>query len=473
MQTILISDTTLQQAQSVAGTALSFKESLEIAKLIDRLHPHAIELPPMKSGVAADALLVKSIASAVRHAKLVLSVPLTEADVEAGAQALRDAKQPCICIHAPLSTVQMEYRCHKKPAAMLELIDRLVKKAASLGVEVVFSAGDATRAEPVFLSEALQTAVAAGATTVTVCDTAGVMLPDELGAFVRSLQERTGALSGVTLGIQCSDALHLSAGCAVAAMREGARLVRTTLPEAGLTRLNALAAILRARGMDLGLSTALSTTELTRIETQVDWILHARRNAATPYDGGSPRQTDDTLRLDASSTRREVAEAVERLGYDLSEEDDAKVFEAFGRIAARKTVGEKELDAIVASAALQVPPAYTLESYVINSGNVITATAHVRLNRNGRTLQGLACGDGPIDAAFLAVEQLIGHHYELDDFQIQAITEGREAMGSALVRLRSGGRLYAGKGISTDVIGASIHAYINALNKIVYEEMRV
>ena len=121
MQTILISDTTLQQAQSAAGTALSFKESLEIAKLIDRLQPHAIELPPMKSSVA-DALLVKSIASAVRHAKLVLSVALTEADVEAAAQALRDAKQPCICIHAPLSTVQMEYQCHKKPAAMLELI---------------------------------------------------------------------------------------------------------------------------------------------------------------------------------------------------------------------------------------------------------------------------------------------------------------------------------------------------------------
>ena len=120
-----------------------------------------------------------------------------------------------------------------------------------------------------------------------------------------------------------------------------------------------------------------------------------------------------------------------------------------------------------------MPPAYTLESYVINSGNVITATAHVKLNRDGRTLQGIAPGDGPIDAAFLAIEQLIGHHYELDDFQIQAITEGREAMGSALVRLRSGGRLYAGKGISTDVIGASIHAYINALNKIIYEEMRV
>ena len=154
----------------------------------------------------------------------------------------------------------------------------------------------------------------------------------------------------------------------------------------------------------------------------------------------------------------------------LSVKRVAKVYAAFLRIADKKNVGEKELDAIVASAALQVPPTYTLESYVINSGNVITATAQVKLLKQGKTLSGFAVGDGPIDAAFLAIEQIIGHHYELDDFQIQAVTEGREAMGSALVRLREDGKLYSGKGISTDIIGASIHAYLNALNKIVYEE---
>jgi 2-isopropylmalate synthase len=111
-----------------------------------------------------------------------------------------------------------------------------------------------------------------------------------------------------------------------------------------------------------------------------------------------------------------------------------------------------------------------LESYVINSGNIITATAHIKLLKQGKTQQGFGLGDGPIDAAFLAIEQIIGHHYELDDFQIQSVTEGREAMGSALVRLRAEGKLYSGRGISTDIIGASIHAFLNALNKIVYEE---
>ena len=126
--------------------------------------------------------------------------------------------------------------------------------------------------------------------------------------------------------------------------------------------------------------------------------------------------------------------------------------------------------AIIASAALQVPPTYRLESYVINTGNTISASAQMKLTKNGQTLSGVSLGDGPVDAAFLAIESILGRHYELDDFQIQAVTEGREAMGESVVKLRSGGKLYSGRGISTDIIGASVHAYLNAINKIVYEE---
>ena len=165
-----------------------------------------------------------------------------------------------------------------------------------------------------------------------------------------------------------------------------------------------------------------------------------------------------------------VRKASVSLGYDLSEDDLAKVFESFRGIADKKEVSARELEVIIASVALQVPPTYRLVSYVINSGNVINATSHIVLEKAGKALDGLCAGDGPIDASFLSIEQIVGTHYELDDFQIQAVTEGREAMGSAVVKLRSGGKLYSGRGISTDIIGASIHAYINALNKIVYEE---
>ncbi len=117
-----------------------------------------------------------------------------------------------------------------------------------------------------------------------------------------------------------------------------------------------------------------------------------------------------------------------------------------------------------------MPATYEIVSYVINSGNIIKPTANITLRKNGELLTGLSSGDGPIDASFLAIEQVIGRHFELDNFQIQAVTEGREAMGSTLVRLRSGGKLYSGNGISTDIIGASVRAYVNAVNKIVFEE---
>jgi len=136
----------------------------------------------------------------------------------------------------------------------------------------------------------------------------------------------------------------------------------------------------------------------------------------------------------------------------------------------RKSRSAKELDAIIASAALQVPPTYKLDSFVITSGNTISSTAHIKLTKNGQPMEGVSIGDGPIDAVFVAIEKITGCHYELDDFQLQSVTEGREAMGQTIVKLRNGGRVYSGKGISTDIVAAGIHAYLSALNKIVYEE---
>lgn len=136
----------------------------------------------------------------------------------------------------------------------------------------------------------------------------------------------------------------------------------------------------------------------------------------------------------------------------------------------KERVGARELDAIIASVALQVPPTYQVESYVINTGNGISAMAHLKISHHGEVSEGVSLGDGPIDAAFLAIEQITHHHYELDDFQIRAVTEGHEAMGETVVRLLSNGKLYSGRGISMDIVGSSIQAYVNALNKIAYEE---
>ena len=162
---------------------------------------------------------------------------------------------------------------------------------------------------------------------------------------------------------------------------------------------------------------------------------------------------------------------VTSLGYDLSDKDLGTVFSETQKVCAKKgAVGAKELEAIIASFAMQTPSTYHLESYLANSSDTTTSMARVTLTKDGEELMGIGSGNGPIDSAFRAIEQSIGHHYELDSFQIEAVTEGKEALGSALVKLRSNGRLYSGNGLSTDIISASIRAYINAVNKIVFEE---
>jgi len=234
-----------------------------------------------------------------------------------------------------------------------------------------------------------------------------------------------------------------------------------------------VARILATRGDVFSVGCSVRMTELKRISRQIQWLCQTNRSKNSPFDNGV-QEDGGELTLTAHDDISAVLKVVEKLGYDLSEDDGIKVYEAFKRIAAKKeSVTSRELDAIVASAAMQVPPTYTLQSYMINSGNVISGTAHLVLTKSEKKMEGVCIGDGPIDAAFRALEQITGCHYELDDFQIQAITEGREAMGQTVVKLRSNGKIYSGRGLSTDIIGASILAYINALNKIVYEEETV
>lgn len=467
MRSISVSDVTMKAAEQSRKMTLSFKEKIEMAKLLDKLGVDGIEIGAIKNK-KIDSLLVKSVAAAVKKSRVALSVGQSVESVEEAWAALKEAKRPRLQVCAPMSPAQMEYFWHKKPAKMLDAVRALIAACCACCPEVEFVAGDAARSERDFLYQAVEAAVEAGASVVTLCDEAGLMFPDEFAAFIEDVRAHVPALENAELGVMISDELSMAGACAAAAVRAGAGEVKTASC-GGVTRLDEFAAILRGRSDALGVECGLRQSEITRTTRQIEWMCSAERGKSTPFESGV--REDSGALLTAHDDREAVMKAVGKLGYELSEEDAAKVCEAFERIAASKeTVSARELDSIVASVALQVPPTYRLESYVINCGNVISACAHMKLQRGEGTVEGVCLGDGPIDAAFLALEQIIGHHYELDDFQIQAVTEGREALGETIVRLRSNGKLYAGRGLSTDIVGASIAAYINALNKIVYEE---
>ena len=470
MNQIRISDMTMKQTGP--EISLSFKEKIELSKLLDKLGVSVIELESIVSS-KIDSLRIKSIAAAVKDSVLAVPVALNEESVCLTWNALKEAKKPRLQVCAPVSPVQMEYLFHKKPDAMLTSIRQTVAACRDLCADVEFVADDATRSDPAFLQEAISAAIEAGAATVTVCDTAGAMLPNEFADFIQGLYAAVPALGDVCLGVACSDALAMADACAVAAVRRGAREIKAASYRLDCVSLPNVAKALCAKGDVYGVSCGVRTTQMKRITGQITWMCQTGRSQNSPFDFGV-QEDDGSLFLTSHDDVSAVLKVVARLGYDLSEEDGAKVFDAFQAIAAKKEkVGARELDAIVASAAMQVPPTYVLESYVVNSGNLISATAHLKMRRQEKQIQGVSIGDGPIDAAFLAIEQITGRHYELDDFQIQAVTEGREAMGQTLVKLRSQGKVYSGQGISTDIVGASIHAYLSALNKIVYEEESV
>ncbi len=466
MKQIKLSDVTMKQ--SAEGFSLSFKEKIELSKLLDKLGVDIIEFESIKNA-RTDTLLIKSVASVVEHSTLSVCVELNEESVRTTWEALKFAKKPRLLVSAPVSSVQMEYLSHKKPEAMLKAIEETVSLCCSLCEDTEFVAEDATRSEQEFLTKALFTAIKAGAKTVTLSDTAGVMLPFEFAAFVEKQYKELPTLNDVCLGVSCADTLAMADASLIAAVASKAGQVKTAaFPISNASLLN-VARLLDSKKDTLSAFCGVKVNQLSRAVDQIAWMCQATKGVSATL-GGEDAQQDNialTVRDDISA----ISGAVEKLGYDLSDEDITKVFAAFKDIAEKKEkVGLKELDAIVASSAMQVPSTYKLDTYVVTSGNNASATAHIKLTKNGELLEGVYMGDGAIDAAFQAIEKITGYHFELDDFQLQAVTEGREAMGQTVVKLRSNGKVYSGRGISTDIVGAGIYAYLSALNKIIYEE---
>ncbi len=463
--TLQVIDTTLRDC---AAGRLTFRESLEFAKGLQRLGVDTIGLPPL-CNLKADTLLVRTITASVNGCVISLPVGYDEESVAAAWNALSGAEHPQLCVCLPVSTVQMEYICHLKPAKLLERVTTLVKAARAVCDDVMFIADDATRADAAFVARTISAAIEAGATSICAKDCTGTLLPDEFAAQITALFDAVPALQELPLYIQCSDALSLAAATTLAAIKVGAAGTAVTVEGGAAPTIHAIARIAADKGAAAGYACGLRVTELHRGLKQLRHLLGNDRQSVAAEDEIPAEQV--TLLLTESADQAAVTAAVRALGYDLSIEDEALVYEEVHRVAAKKAVGAKELEAIIATAAMQVSPTYQLISFVINCGNQISASAHVKFAKGDEILEGVCLGDGPIDAAFRAIEQIVGRHYELDDFQISAVTQGREAVGSALVKLREDGRLYSGNGISTDVVGASIRAYVNALNKIASETM--
>ncbi|MBQ4544611.1 MAG: hypothetical protein II996_03470 [Oscillospiraceae bacterium] len=461
MKRINVSDITLKKLSCDREVSLLFREKTAVATCADALGADAVELAPIKS-VREDTIIYKTIAANVKSAVLAIPVGFSEEDVAVAWECVKDAASPRLQVEVPTSTVQMEYIHHMKAEKMLSKITELCTCAKKFCDDVEFVALDATRADRDFLIAAATAAEKSGAGIVTLCDDAGVSLPGEIADLVHEVKAAIKA----SVYVQTSDNISMAVASAISAVDAGADGVKCAMAGENALLMGRFSDAISARGEALGISVSL---ENTKIHSGVSAMLESINHDS--YENEATVSEKKKILLDSDSTISDVAHAAAILGYDLSDEDDGNVHRALMQVCEKKgSVGAKELEALIASFAMQAPSTYHLESYTTNCGNLGSSMSQVTLRCGDEMLCGVSTGDGPIDSVFRAIEQSIGYHYELDDFQIQAVTEGKEALGSAIVRLRNNGKLYSGNGISTDIVAASIRAYINALNKIVFEE---
>lgn len=462
MRKIFVSDFTLKELSGERKIPLLFREKTAIAKCIDSFGADAIELSEIKN-LKEDTIVYRTIASVVKNSAVCIPVGVSLQGIEDAWNCVKDAVNPCLQISLPVSTVQMEYLYHLKDNKMLLKIAELCKAAKEKCDNIEFIALDATRADIDFLVKACKTAEENGACAVTICDDAGICLPADFSEIIKKVK----AECNICVYAKVSDNINVAVAAATDAILSGADGVKTAVTGKNVLLTDEFADVISVKGDSLGIYTDLQTTEIHRDINEM--LKNVSQNNEASTDGFDKNKTD--ILLDSSSTLTQLADAVVSLGYELSDEDMGNVYKALMRVCDKKScVGAKELEALVASSAMQVPSTYHLKCYNFSSGNLINAMASITLTKDEEVLCGISNGDGPIDASFRAIENIIGYHYELDDFQIQAVTSGKESIGSAFIRLRSNGKLYSGNGISTDIVGASIRAYVNALNKIVFEE---
>jgi 2-isopropylmalate synthase len=501
MRRIVIFDTTLRDGEQAPGCSMNLGQKLEVARQLARLGVDAIEAGFAVSS-PGDFASVSEIARSVKGPVIASLARAIEGDIDAAWEAIRAAERPRIHTFLATSPVHMEYKLKMSPEQVLERAYEAVRHAKRYCPDVEFSAEDASRSDPEFLCRVLERAIDAGATTVNVPDTVGYAVPEEFAALVRRVRERVPNIGEAILSVHCHDDLGLAVSNSLAAVLAGAGQVECTLngigERAGNAALEEIVMGLRTRADYYQAACGIDSTQIypaskllsgvTGVRVQPNKAVvgenafaheagihqhgvlanRATYEIMTPESIGLPR---NKMVLGKHSGRHAFDERLAELGFRVDEMTCAVLFADFKELADRKkTVSDADLEALVIGRQAAVPETFRLERFTINSGSSITATSTVRLAMgDGGVAERVAVGDGPIDASFKAIDKIVGRKLVLEDFDLNAVTGGKDAQGEARVRITCDGRRYNGRGLSTDVIEASVRAYLSAINVMMHE----
>ncbi|OEH84408.1 2-isopropylmalate synthase [Desulfuribacillus stibiiarsenatis] len=503
MREIQIFDTTLRDGEQSPGVNLNTNEKLEIASQLERLGVHVMEAGFPAASVG-DFEAVKAIANAVKNTTVAALSRSVTKDIDRAWEAVKYAVNPRIHVFIATSSIHMQHKLQKSPEQVLEIAKEMVRYTKKYVSDVQWSAEDAGRSDIEYLKRIIEAVINEGATVINVPDTVGYLMPEEYGELIRRLKTEIPNSHKARFSGHCHNDLGLAVANSLAGIRNGLDQVEGTIngigERAGNAAIEEIAMALHTRKELYQAKTTLDLSQISRTSQLVSRLtgMMVPRNKAVvganafAHESGIHQDgmlkdkstyeimTPETIGLKKSSLvlgkhsgRHAFRDKLQDLGFVLSEDLINKAFEQFKELAdKKKEVTDADISAIVEEEAITSPQEkYHLDYFQISSGNSTIPTATVRLRTEaGVTQEEAACGDGPINAIYNTIDRLSGEPLALTDYRIRSVSGGTDALGEVFVRVQQGEISVNGRGMSTDILEASVKAYINALNRMIVKK---
>jgi len=497
-QRVIIFDTTLRDGEQAPGCSMTLREKLRVAAALRDLRVDVIE-----AGFAAaspgDFDAVKAIAREIEGPVICSLARCHPNDIERAWLAVEPAARKRIHVFVATSEIHRKYKLEMAKDEIIRRAADAVRMAREVCDDVEFSPEDASRTEPAYLAEVVAAVIEAGARTVNIPDTVGYTVPGEFADLFGYLKQNVAGVDAAVLSVHCHNDLGMAVANSLAAVSAGARQIECTIngvgERAGNCSLEEIVMALRTRAEYFGVTTGVDTQRLYPTSRLVASItgMHVPRNKAivgenafaheagihqhgmlkhaSTYEIMRPEDIGigkSNLVLGKHSGRHAFRQRVEQLGFTPNDTELNQAFEEFKRLADRKKeLFDADIEAIIMNAGTVPPGPWIMDELHISAGTAALATGSVRMrHEDGRTVDEAATGDGPVEAAFKALERATGIELELRNFEVRSVTVGEDAQGEVTVTVEYNGHSYRGNGISTDIVEAGARAYLEVINRL-------
>jgi 2-isopropylmalate synthase len=501
---VLIFDTTLRDGEQCPGASMNLREKMEIARQLQRLNVDVIEagFPVISDG---DFEAVQQIATEIRGPIIAGLARCVPTDIDAAGAAVKPAgERGRIHIFLATSKIHRDFKLKKAGEEIIRLAIESVKRARAIVTDVEFSPEDASRTEPEFLAKVVEAAIEAGATTVNIPDTVGYAVPAQFADLIRYLKSHVKRIDDAVISVHCHDDLGMAVANSIAAVQAGARQIEGTVNGIGERAGNAaieevVMAIKTRSDYFKDFHTEVQACEIvksSRLVSRMCGLVVARSKAIVgenafahssgihqdgilkhreTYEIMDPREVgwgETELPLTKHSGRHAMANRLQHLGYQLSDQEIGQIFVRFKEIGDKKKfVYDDDLGALIDDSIGLTQETWQLDYLNVTSGTASIPTATVRLRKGVATLQDSSPGNGAVDATMKAIDRVLTQRGHLVEYRVTAVSSGKDALGEVNLKCDfGGGRLVSGKGASTDVIEASARAYLNAVNRVLHQE---